>query len=489
MDEPLTLMELNEAERELALAQFRILQPFLEGQTTLTAIAEEQGVALRTLQRRVARYRTDGLAGLVRKRRSDRGERRMDPELQCLIEGLALQKTQPSAAAVHRQVAELASQRGWDTPSYGCVYDIVHQLDPALVILAHEGHQAYQNAYDLVYRREASGPNKIWQADHSLLNIWLLNDDGPPARPWLTVIEDDYSRCIAGYFLAFADPNALRTALTLHQAIWRKADPRWRICGIPEIFYTDHGSDFTSQHMEQVCIDLKCQLIFSGIGMPRGRGRVERFFQTVDQLLLHLLPGYTLDGPPLTPPALTLADFDAIFQEFLLGEYHVRPQRDLPDTPQVRWEGEGFLPRLPESLEQLDLLLLTVAKTRRVRRDGIHFQCLRYMDPTLAAYVGEDVVIRYDPRDIAEIRVYHKDSFLCRAVCQELADQVVSLKEIVQARNQRRRELKKEIKDREELVRTYLKVHQEAPDPPLPPTAQVESEPPPARQLKLYENE
>jgi putative transposase len=386
-------------------------------------------------------------------------------------------------------VAELAAQHGWDVPSYACVYDIVHQLDPAMVLLAHEGSKAYQNVYDLVYRREASGPNEIWQADHSPLNIWLLGDDGQPARPWLTVIEDDYSRCIAGYFLAFDEPNALRTALSLHQAIWRRADPRWRICGIPGIFYTDHGSDFTSQHMEQVCVDLKCQLIFSGIGMPRGRGHVERFFQTVDQLLLHRLPGYTLKGPPLTPPALTLADFDAIFQEFLLSEYHVRPQRDLPDTPQARWEGDGFLPRLPESLEQLDLLLLTVARTRRVRRDGIQFQCLRYVDPTLAAYVGEDVVIRYDPRDMAEIRVFHNDKFLCRAVCQELADQVVSLKEIVQARNQRRRELKGEIKDREALVRTYLKVHREVLGPTPSPSAKVEPQLPPAKRLKLYENE
>lgn len=491
MDSSLTLTELSEAEREQALARFRILQPFLEGQTTLTAIAEAQGVQLRTLQRWVARYRADGLVGLARKRRSDRGQHRVDPEVQRLIEGLALQKTQPSAAAVHRQVAELAAQHGLalaDVPSYACVYDIVHQLDPAMVLLAHEGNKAYQNVYDLVYRREASGPNAIWQADHSPLNIWLLGDDGQTARPWLTVIEDDYSRCIAGYFLAFDEPNALRTALSLHQAIWRKADPRWRICGIPEIFYTDHGSDFTSQHMEQVCVDLKCQLIFSGIGMPRGRGRVERFFQTVDQLLLHRLPGYTLKGPPLTPPALTLADFDAIFQEFLLSEYHVRPQRDLPDTPQARWEGDGFLPRLPESLEQLDLLLLTVARTRRVRRDGIQFQCLRYVDPTLAAYVGEDVVIRYDPRDMAEIRVFHYDKFLCRAVCQELADQVVSLKEIVQARNQRRRELKGEIKDREVLVRTYLNVHQEVPGPTPSPSAKVEPELPPAKHLKLYEN-
>ena len=53
---------------------------------------------------------------------------------------------------------------------------------------------------------------------------------------------------------------------------------------------------------------------------------------------------------------------------------------------------------MPESLEQLDLLLLTVAKGRRVQQDGIHFQGQRYLDTTLAAYVGEDVTIRYDPQ-------------------------------------------------------------------------------------------
>jgi putative transposase len=354
------------------------------------------------------------------------------------------------------------------------------------VLLAQEGRQAYQNEYDLVYRRQASRPNEIWQADHTPLDLRLLDEAGQPARPWLTIIEDDFSRCIAGYFLTFREPNALNTALTLRQAIWRKADPRWRICGIPDIFYTDHGSDFRSQHLEQVCVDLKIQLIHSTVGMPRGRGRIERFFRTVNQLLLHRLPGYAPEGKVLTPPTLTLGAFDALFQTFLLEEYHVRQGRDLPATPQVRWEGDGFLPRLPESLEHLDLLLLTVAQTRRVRRDGIHFHNLCYLDPTLAAYVDEEVVIRYDPRDMAEIRVYHQNVFLCRAVCQELASQTVSLKEIVQARNQRRRDLKQIIKERTELIQTYLNVHQaesELPTPPLAPAS------PPVRRLKLYEHD
>ncbi|PEU07432.1 MULTISPECIES: hypothetical protein, partial [unclassified Bacillus (in: firmicutes)] len=39
-------------------------------------------------------------------------------------------------------------------------------------------------------------------------------------RPWLTIILDDYSRAVAGYFLTFENPSAIHTSLVLHQAIW-----------------------------------------------------------------------------------------------------------------------------------------------------------------------------------------------------------------------------------------------------------------------------
>jgi putative transposase len=240
--------------------------------------------------------------------------------------------------------------------------------------------------------------------------------------------------------------------------------------------------------MEQVSADLKMRLVFSIPGMPRGRGRVERFFQTVDQLFLHQLPGYAPDGKPVTPPRLNLANLEARFKDFLLTNYHHRIQKDLNSAPLGRWEADGFLPQMPDSLEQLDLLLLTVAKTRRVRRDGIHFQCLRYMDVALAAYVGEDVVIRYDPRDMAEIRVYHNNAFLCRAVCQELADKTITLQEIVRARNRRRRDLRETIKEHSALIQTYLEVHEEPVSVPEPQD-DAATLPSPQKKLKRYYNE
>jgi putative transposase len=166
---------------------------------------------------------------------------------------------------------------------------------------------------------------------------------------------------------------------------------------------------------------------------------------------------------------LTLSAFETHLQQFILEQYHERPHSETGEPPQARWEGNGFLPRLPESLEHLDLLLLTVASSRKVCPDGIHFQGLRYLDLTLAAYVGESVIIRYDPRDMAEIRIFHRDRFLCRAICAELARETIALREIIQARNRRRRDLRHTLQDRSRTVEALLEAHRG--DPPGDETA------------------
>jgi putative transposase len=376
------------------------------------------------------------------------------------------------------------------------VYRIVKQLDPALVTLAHEGTKAYRTTYDLLYRHEAEKPNELWQADHTLLDIWVRDDSGPPVRPWLTVIMDDYSRAIAGFRISFDAPSSIQTALTLRQAIWRKSQPQWKIMGIPARFYSDNGSDFTSQHLEQVSADLKMVLVFSEPDMPRGRGKIERFFGTVNQMLLCGLPGYTPAGLPADHEVLSVAAFEAELERFILDQYLQTPHSETGEPPQARWEAGGFLPRLPESLEQLDLLLLTVAKRHKVRPDGIHFQGMRYLDLTLAAYVGESVIIRYDPRDMAEIRVFHEHHFLCRAICAELAGETISLRDIIRARNRRRRDLRQTLQERSRMVDALLEArrgetHTDDPtqthDPAITPETPPER--PGAPRLKRYINE
>jgi len=481
------LTALPDTECSRALARFRLLRPYLEDGASLAEIARDQEVTPRTLERWIARYRAEGLAGLARRRRADSGRHRVPDRVRWLIEGLALERPRRSVASIRRKACEVARREGWRQPGYKLVWSIVRGIDPALMTLAHEGDKAYLQAYDLVHRREASRPNEIWQADHTQLDIQVLDERSEAARPWLTIVLDDYSRAVAGYYLTFSAPSIIGTALALHQAIWRKGDPKWQACGIPDVFYTDHGSDFTSRHLEQVSADIETQLVFSEAGQPRGRGKMERFFGTVNQLLLSDLPGYAPEGSERVESVLTLPELDARFRKWLLDGYHRRIHGETKQPPAERWQQGGFLPRMPESLEQLDLLLLTVVKARRVHPDGIRFGGYRYIDTTLAAYVGEDVTIRYDPRDVGEVRVFHQGAFLCRAVCSELAGETVSLKEIISVRNRRRRELRTELRERQAVVEELLALRRHEPAVEQP-TLQA---PPPAQKprLKRYVHE
>ena len=96
------LAELTEDARKLALDRFRLIQRHLEQNQSVARAAD---VPYRTVQRWVAQYRLFGFAALARKRREDRGERRVvSAKLKEVFEGLALQKPPLPLAALLRQV-------------------------------------------------------------------------------------------------------------------------------------------------------------------------------------------------------------------------------------------------------------------------------------------------------------------------------------------------------------------------------------------------
>ena len=359
----------------LAIERYRVLEPHLADGIPLADLARTGTLSERTLQRWLGRYRAEGLAGLARLPRNDRGRLHLPEHLVELTRTLATKRPRPPVAAIHRKVQELAIAHGHRTPSYAAVARVVRAI-PASQIAAASDPAVYRDQHELVHRREAATSNEMWQADHTVLDILVLDDAGTPVRPWLTVIVDDHSRAIAGYFLSLDAPSALNTALALRQAIWRKPNPEWIVSGIPEQLYVDNGSDFISEHIEQACIALKIRLIHSLPGRPRGRGKIERLFRTINDM---------------------------------------------------------FLPAMPDSLEQLDMLLVHVPKPRKVLRDGIRLMGRRYVEPTLAAFVGEQVEAVYDPRDLTEIHVYHQGRFVCRALSSEHAGHP-SLRAIQRAR-------------------------------------------------------
>jgi putative transposase len=151
------LASLSESARKIALDRFRLLQPHLEEQRLLRAVARDAGIGYRTAQRWKMRYRKYGLPGLARDDRSDRGWRRaITLELKEILEALALQKPPLPIAALHRQICKIAQQRDVNTATYKVVYRIVRELSKDLVMLAHEGTRAYAALPAPLYMLQAS---------------------------------------------------------------------------------------------------------------------------------------------------------------------------------------------------------------------------------------------------------------------------------------------------------------------------------------------
>lgn len=473
----------------LVFERLAIIRPYLEEGVWQTEMVRRGGVgagegqvSLRTVQRWIQAYREGGLAGLGKKVRSDRGHSRGLPEEEVLlVEGLALQGLRRPLTSIHAVVSQVADEQGWPRPSYAQVSRIVGRLPKDWVVLGQEGEEKYRETFDLLYHREARCANAIWQADHCRLRCYVLNEHGHAQMPLLTAIEDDYSRSICGYRLSWGAPSSALTALTLRDAIRVKEDPRWPMHGVPECLYTDHGRDFTSKHLEAIGLDLKMALMFSQVGRPRGRGKLERWFRTVREEVLSRLPGYApkvegdrrrqreIEAEARKAAYLTLDELDVLFRTWLLETYHRRMHTETRAAPHERWLASDVIPMLPSNERQLDGLLLHPRRRSKVHQEGIRLLGAWYMHELLAGYVGEAVMIRYDPMDLAMVWVYvggevreQEERFLCQAQCVERGGQAVSMQAIVAERTKRRKGVGKAVRERKRVVARYVSPEQQA---------------------------
>ena len=344
-------------ERQLEL--YRLIDRYLNQGVSAKLAASEAGVTERQFYRLVRSCEADGLDGLARKSRRDKGGRRIiSTELQKIIEGACLQKPKPTLAWVHRKIKDYCARENLKVPSYSVVWRIYGKIPGEQKVYAHKGPKAYKHEYGIIHRWSAEYPNQIWQCDHKELKLYGVDLKGRVGKVWLTAIEDDYSRAIVGYYLGIEPPSSLRVALARRQAIWCKPEEKaWPMCGIPEKFYTDHGSDFKSSHIEQVAADLKFELIDSSVGEAEPRGKVERLFLTADQMFVP-----DIKSPKDSP--LPVEDIDKAFRKWPLETYLLRNE-DLNESPMDRWKAAARIPRMPDNQEALDLMLLHVGNARK----------------------------------------------------------------------------------------------------------------------------
>ncbi|WP_244946958.1 helix-turn-helix domain-containing protein [Legionella israelensis] len=112
-----------------ALVKFKIIEPYLNGDESLTSISKQKDIAIRSLHRWVSLYKKYGFDGLKPKSRRDRGCYRKIPEQMVnMIEGLALNKNKKSMASIHRQISHYAKENALPIPSYAVIAKIVNNI-------------------------------------------------------------------------------------------------------------------------------------------------------------------------------------------------------------------------------------------------------------------------------------------------------------------------------------------------------------------------
>jgi hypothetical protein len=101
---------------------------------------------------------------------------------------------------------------------------------------------------------------------------------------------------------------------------------------------------------------LKIRLAFSIPGKPRGRGDRTLFLDGKRDILCERDGFAPAGGAMRGKPTLTLAECDNRLRTFLLDVYQRRMNAETKMPSVERWQANGFLKRMRDSLEQLNPL-------------------------------------------------------------------------------------------------------------------------------------
>lgn len=389
----------NDRKEQQALARFAAVS-FIKQQRKagwplsqcLKAAAERPWLdrlyAVSTLEEWFYLYARGGFEALKPKGRQDRGQvRSLTPQVCSRLE--QLRRDHPKLTVrtlVRRLLGEGALQSGGFSLSSIYRHLNARGLD-ARTLRARE------------HLGENSGPQKAFESPFAN-DLWMTDimhgptlaavDGKRPVGTRLFAFIDDCSRLVTG--AAYYPGESLDCLLdTLRQAVKRR--------GIPLKIYSDNGKVFTSRHLKVVCANLDIQLLHARPYHSWSKGKVERFFRTVQTDFQQRL---------VFAPVTTLEELNERFHAWLEKDYHQSLHSSLEgQSPAERFRQRSVHPRTAG--EDLDLLFLNET-TRRVRRDATFSLDGRLYEvsPSLR---GEKIELRYDPFTRGRVDVYVRGNY------------------------------------------------------------------------------
>ncbi|MGY6249897.1 Mu transposase C-terminal domain-containing protein [Bosea thiooxidans] len=269
--------------------------------------------------------------------------------------------------------------------------------------------------------------NQRWELDSSTLDVHVVEKQTGArlGRPTLTAVIDCASRLIVGWKISFEGESTLQLMLTLRHAISPKRLNHINIkCphpgrGIPEGIWMDNGEAHHSDSLKDALNLLHITPYWLPPKRPKLRGKIERWFRSLNLGLIHNIRGTTKSNPKQSEDydsedeaVFTLEEIDWLITFWICDVYNTREHRATRRSPIGLWAemAQEFPPVMPGHAEDLNVLLTRLSK-RSVTAKGIEIRGLLYNDYTLALlrnrpdYDPKDLKIRIDEADIGHIYV------------------------------------------------------------------------------------
>ena len=319
-------------------------------------------------------------------------------------------------------------------PSRGLIQRLVDQMPAYDVHVSRYGRDAARKKFRTsVNHRVTDGPLQRGEMDHTRMDVFVVDDISgmPLGRPWLTILIDDFTRCVLGYCLSFEPPSRATVARCLRHAFMPKSSLKtecpdlrneWVPFGVVSELVLDGGTEFHSEELENICFELDIEQHFSPRKTPWFKGKVERFQGTLNRGVAVNTPGKTFEGivdrddyDPTKHAVIPMSLLRQMTIRWIVDVYHQKIHRSLGCAPAQMWDSNVQPHNIPLVADPVRFDAIMGGSEKRVlSHKGIEFAGLVYNSPEmgdLRRQLGDriDVDVRVNRSNLGSVIVLHPE--------------------------------------------------------------------------------
>lgn len=386
----------EESKRKISLFRFSLIAPLLNqtfGEATAKAYTEAicakaynvpfygmKEYAPETIKGWLLDYRKHGIEGLYPLTRSDRGKpRSLSEEVkQYILDAKNFYPERSAKSIYHELIAK------------GIILSESISLSTLQRFV--KNHGLKKNNLQIKDRRafEMEYPGDCWQTDISMGPYLTIN--GRKQKTYIIAFIDDCSRAVMACSVFF-EQNLIAVLSVFKTAVQRR--------GIPKKLFMDNGKVFRSDQLQFICASLGTIASYAEIFSPQSKGKIERWFQTLQRQWLNLLDWNSIQS---------IEELNEMLQNYVKNTYHQNIHSTIKMKPIDKYIQHIDRIRFVSSNQELDHIFLYRVE-RRVKNDAT-VPILNYIFEVPAKYIGERINVRYDPSSLDKAYIFD-DSGSC----------------------------------------------------------------------------